>query len=527
MKNNQLSQSSTERVLIVTALPNDAELTTKILNNVGLQAETCRDLSHLCQKITDGAGAVLLGLEVFGQDTTELQNLVTMQPTWSDVPFVILTAEGLVQDKSSHVFSWLRNVTFLEKPTRVVTLVSSLKFALAARKRQYQVRDLLNDLIASQKNAEDANRTKSIFLANMSHEIRTPIGAIIGFLGLLREADGDPIKKQEFFDIIERNSNQLLRLIDDILDLSKVEAGQISLENVRFSLAKFLRDFSSTTTLKAREKGISFKLILLTEIPEYVVSDATRLKQIVGNIVGNALKFTTQGEVILAVSFEVDKLTLTVTDSGIGISKSEVLKLFKPFVQADPSVTRAYGGTGLGLALTKKLTHIMGGDFVLKSTKINGGSVFSAWLTVGSPEFKSEDKGPEKESSADTANPKLLLKGKSILIVEDSPDNQALLKILLTRQGAEVAIGSDGQEGSDMALKNKYDIILMDVQMPRMDGHQATRILRKNGYIRPIIALTAHAMNEERVKCLESGFTDFLSKPIQYDLLLQTVLRLM
>ena len=368
----------------------------------------------------------------------------------------------------------------------------------------------------SKQEAERANAAKSQFLANMSHEIRTPIGAILGFSSLLKDEGLDKPERSEFLSVIERNTNQLLRIIDDILDLSKVEAGMMAIEKIDFSLIELLTDVSSVMGLKAREKGILFLAKAETPLPRFITTDPTRLRQILINILGNAIKFTDLGKVELRACYQDGVLQFEVEDTGRGISVEQELNLFKPFTQADSSITRKYGGTGLGLALTKRLAEVLGGRFYLKSSQVGEGSTFAVHIKVKVPQpaefvtalgFESKST-PSFSSSAQ-------LEGLKVLLVEDSPDNQALFSIYLERAGAKVEIASDGSQGYEMAMGHNYDIILMDVQMPIMDGITAIQKLRANGYQKVVIALTAHAMKDERDRCLEAGFTDFLSKPVR------------
>lgn len=381
-----------------------------------------------------------------------------------------------------------------------------------------------NEIKLAREAADNANSAKSAFLANMSHEIRSPLGAIMGFVGLLKDEQISLDETQEYLGVIERNSHQLLRIIDDILDLSKVEAGKMLIEQIDFSLLEVLADFSSLMGFRARENGIDFSLRAETALPDPVNSDPTRVRQILTNIVGNAIKFTKKGLVELIVSYESNKLRFVVRDSGVGISIEESGRLFQAFGQADVSTTRKFGGTGLGLVLTKRLSQALGGDFWLESSEVGVGSVFIAEIQIDTPaESRFIQSSRFKFSTQPVASRQLdnsLLNGKSILVVEDSPDNQMLLRVLLTRYGAKVEIAEDGLLGVEKAMTGNFDVILMDVQMPRMDGYEAVTFLRSKNYTKPIVALTAHAMIEERDKCLSVGYSDFLSKPIDRSKLL-------
>lgn len=372
--------------------------------------------------------------------------------------------------------------------------------------------------------AERANAAKSQFLANMSHEIRTPLGAIMGFASLLKEDALGKDERDGFLSVIERNSSQLLRIIDDILDLSKVEAGMMQIENIEFSLVEMLADFSSLMGFKAREKGIFLTTKAVTDLPSMIKSDPTRLRQILINVVGNAIKFTDRGHVEIRICYRDGFLDFEIEDTGRGISKEQEGLLFQPFSQADASTTRKYGGTGLGLVLSRKLAEALGGHFVLKNSQLGVGSTFSVRVKASATANTEFVKGLGYESSPDrtTAN-SAQLAGLKVLLVEDSPDNQALISIYLNKAGATLEMASDGAEGFQMAMSRDYDVVLMDVQMPVMDGIQTVKKLRENGYEKCVVALTAHAMKEERIRCLQAGFTDFLSKPLRRDELIEVL----
>ena len=385
-----------------------------------------------------------------------------------------------------------------------------------------------SELLAAKAEAERANLLKSAFLANMSHEIRTPLGAMMGFADLLKDPGLSNSERQSFTNILSRNGESLSVIINDILDLSKVEAGHLTLEYTDTYPDQVGADIVSLLRVKANEKDLVLEYTHDETSPLSIVSDPTRVRQILLNIVGNAIKFTQFGSVKLR-SFACktdrgrDALCFEVSDTGIGIAKSQHDNVFEMFVQADGSMTRRFGGTGLGLALSRHLARAMGGDLVIVDSAEGVGSTFL--LTIeDQPELRSEK---TERSTAGTSHltdlPDKSLDGIKILVVDDAPDNQQLIWRYLTKQGAVVDSAENGFLGYRAALAGNFDLVLMDIQMPVMDGYAATQKLREAGYSKPIVALTAHAMSEVRKKALNVGYTDHLTKPINSKELICTI----
>lgn len=379
------------------------------------------------------------------------------------------------------------------------------------------------------KNAEAANASKSSFLANMSHEIRTPLGAVLGFSELLLSPDISSSEKINSAEAIRRNGRLLSGIVNDILDLSKVEAGKIDFEKSAVHLTELVRDVRSLLLLEAETKGVRLQLRAVGLLPEFITTDALRVRQILLNIVGNAIKFTQQGWVEVSVhlqtSGKLPLLTFTVKDTGRGITPEQMARLFTPFTQADSSTTREFGGTGLGLVLSRRLANALGGDVRLVESFAGVGSTFVITVGVGEmgPLTLSDllvEGWPEESVDAPKGQlevqvpPKADLDGMDVLVVDDSQDNQILISRILQTAKANVTIAKNGREGVEKALAQNFDVILMDLQMPEMDGYEATQQLRSHGYHKTIIALTAHAMTEERKRCLANGFDEHLSKPI-------------
>lgn len=376
------------------------------------------------------------------------------------------------------------------------------------------------ELVRTKDAAESASRMKSAFLANMSHEIRTPLGAILGFTELLKERELDESDRQAYLEVISRNGEGLTAIINDVLDLSKIEAGQLTVETLEVSPRALLEEVLSSLSVKAREKKLKLTGEVDPEVPEMVGTDAVRFRQILFNLVGNALKFTTHGGVKCRVSWQAGCLITEVSDSGIGMDEEQQGRIFQAFSQADESTTRKFGGTGLGLALSKKLAEALGGDVELVQSRIGLGSVFR--VTVEDRMDAAAAKAGRLTTSVSQPR-KIDLDGLQVLVVEDSPDNQNLIWRILTRREAAVTIAANGLEGVHKAFYGDFDVVIMDMQMPTMDGYTATQTLRGRGYDRPIIALTAHAMSDVQQRCLEIGCDDYLSKPIQAEVLVAKV----
>ncbi|RYZ57764.1 MAG: response regulator, partial [Proteobacteria bacterium] len=375
--------------------------------------------------------------------------------------------------------------------------------------------------------AETSNHAKSSFLANMSHEIRTPLSAMIGFAEIMANDRVDPLDVINFSNSIVSNGKKLLRIIDEVLDLSKVEKGKLDIDMHKFSLAALLVEVEATLSPIAAKKQIQFSVEYSAVQNKFYFSDEGRIRQILMNVLGNALKFTDHGSVhfevrehVLSSGFAI--LEFIVSDTGIGISPEQEAKLFSPFQQADLSTTRRFGGTGLGLVLSRKLCEALHGHFVLQSSELGKGSTFVASVKV---QIVSD------VLLADAPDLNLLiaddrLDNLSILVVDDAMDNQFLINRALTKKGARVSLADDGKQALDIASREKFDIILMDMQMPEIDGLTATRLLRERGVKTPVVALTAHAMIEEKKAAYAAGCQAHVSKPIDFPLLYQNILEL-
>lgn len=385
------------------------------------------------------------------------------------------------------------------------------------------------DLARASESAKAANRAKSEFLANMSHEIRTPLTAILGFTELLAEGDDDAIttaQRLEAVSTIQRAGEHLLTIVNDILDLSKIEAGQMTVERVETDLVDLLLGVESLMRPRAAGKGLTLDIELDTALPCRALTDPTRLRQVLLNLVGNAVKFTDQGGVRIHVSAEQQPegdslLRAAIHDSGPGLTPEQEQRLFAAFSQADPTVTRKHGGSGLGLIICRRLSQLMGGSVELTTTQPGRGSIFTVTVRIGQVPCAGETRVLTRHVSPSTAalTSKVAPLNGRILLAEDGPDNQRLISIILKRAGAQVDIAENGEVAWRMleeanAIGTPYDMLLTDIQMPVMDGYTLAGKVRERGWQLPVVALTAHAMPEERQRCLEAGCKDFTTKPI-------------
>lgn len=520
---------------------NREALYVKAAPNVPKELQALLDGLVPCRQAGSCGTAVFLDEPVYVTDTAT-------DPRWPPLQD-IATALGIracwsipVRSRSGEVYgsfaiSHLECRTPDESHKQLLTTAAHLAGIALDRDRQIQ------ELNAARVRAEEASRAKTDFVANMSHEIRTPLTAILGFAELLKDPELGSNSVGEFVRTIQRSAHYLMTILDDVLDSAKIESGRMSIEKVGVDPALLLEEITETIASSASDKGIELEIFFDTRVPKSIQSDPTRLRQILLNIVGNAVKFTERGSVHIRVECDPgnEVMKFHIIDTGIGMTEEQVqiVSLFDAFRQADTSTTRQYGGTGLGLRISNSLAQMLGGGLEIKS-KVNVGSAFTVVIATGCLKHvnwrnPNEAKrvrrdGENRETCLATDGSKLPLKGFRVLVAEDGPDNQRLIKLLLEKAGACVTLCENGQIALDamemFPPETMPHLILMDMQMPEVDGYTATQTLRTRGLRLPIVAITAHAMKGERERCLLAGCDEYLPKPLDRKVLIETCSRL-
>lgn len=508
----ELPSSKTEKVLLK-----------EVLEHLVLPQQLSRSAIELLindYNSTEGKRFITLAKEVHKELYKLLGELITMQDE--------NTQNFVKESREKYATSLYLSILFGVLIFLVALMIARITSRIITQKSEELVAK--NEQLKEVSNqALEATKTKSEFLAVMSHEIRTPLTSIIGFAEAM--SDNKSMKNEARLDItktIIKNGKHLLTIINDILDISKIEANRMDFEKNYFSPVELITDVEDVIKSQFDEKGIQLYIEYDFPLPNVICNDALRIKQIILNLCSNALKFTKAGKVSIKIYCDInkEKIFFNVIDSGIGLSRAQINKVFDAFTQADSSTTRKYGGTGLGLSLSKQFAEKMGGTITVESLQgigsqfcvsISTGKIDPKQLIVGEPEL------PEKidyiKYQYDYSH---TVKG-TILIVEDNYDNQQLLSILLEDVGADITFADNGQQAIDKTFNKSYDLIFMDMQMPIMGGLEATKTLRDSNYNKPIIALTANAMKSDYDMCIEAGCDGFLTKPINKEKLFQTV----
>lgn len=469
-------------------------------------------------------GLALLDVNMPGTGGFELAKIIRGVKSFRSLPIIYVTAHP---EDSSIVFEGYESgaVDILFKPLKANVVRAKVQMFVELARQKTLLQSHVEELERLRIEAESANIAKSQFLANMSHEIRTPLAAVMGFSELIARNESSNSENRELVAAVERNGNLLLRLIDDILDLSKIEANRLELESVTFNLDDLLRDVSSTMAFRANEKGLALDFHSPDLVPSLYQSDPVRIKQMFLNIIGNAIKFTDSGTIEVRVDIQTtasessDSVRVQVKDQGIGLTAVQAERLFRPFGQGDASMRRKFGGSGLGLVISRQIARFMDGDIRLLNSSPGSGSTFLIEFRLPRAAGKTIEKervGQHQENQENFAE-------KQILVVDDSQDNLILIELFLADLGASLTFVESGEAAIEVLKNRRFDLILMDIQMPGKDGHETTAEIRRLGFRKPIVALTAHAVRSEHDKCRLSGCDHVLTKPITRRRLLDSI----
>jgi signal transduction histidine kinase/ActR/RegA family two-component response regulator len=534
-------------VLILAPVGKDADVAVSVLRTARIVAKSCQSVSELSERLRAGGtsvGALLLTEESLASATeySSLTAWLEHQEPWSELPIVLLTHPGQptrVTGSRSRLLSLRGAVTVLERPVRPAALVGALRVALQSREHQYQLRDLLEsqrraalELQNARLGAEAAERAKDQFLANLSHELRTPLNAILGWTYIMKDARKDAALIEQGLEVLQRNTKTLIELVSDLLDTSRIVAGTLTLDFQNVDLKQVVKESVETFRLQAAEKGVALESFV--EVPEEasctVWGDETRLHQILDNLLSNALKFTPNGgSVTVRLSKAQANLVIGVKDTGKGISAAFLPHIFERFSQ-DQASSRENRGLGLGLAICKHLVELHHGSIIAQSDGLGRGTMIKVELPAIASKYEPVHEPPkERPFTIEEAMSDTRLKSIKVVAVDDNADSRELLKVILERSSAEVAVVSSGQEAL-AAIKNvQPEVLVCDLAMPEMDGYELLENVRRLepelGQL-PVIAFTAAARSEDLARTRRAGFQAHLAKPVDPSKLVTTILQL-
>jgi signal transduction histidine kinase/ActR/RegA family two-component response regulator len=528
-----------QRVLLLAPTARDREVTRAHLDRAGIACYACTGVTTLIEEIRRGAGAVLLTEEVITPPgTAALLAALDDQPAWSELPVILLMRGGEHAQRFQDRLRRLANVMLLERPASIRTVVSAVEAGVRARRRQYQIRDQLEEiqrsnaelgraaderrrLLESEREArtqaERASRSKDEFLATLSHELRTPMTAVLGWAELLRNKLGDRDTVETGLQVIERNARLQSKLIDDLLDLSRIISGKVRLESAPLDPVAVVREAIDSLQHVALQKSIQVEH-MLEPIPA-MRGDTARLHQVIGNLVSNALKFTPAGgRVLIATRYIDGDAVISVRDNGVGIGPDFLPYVFDRFRQSDPSITRSAGGLGLGLSIVKQLVELQGGEITVQSEGPGRGALFVVRLPVehARGSFHAAEPGGALADAGSGAEHRDIA-GLSVLVVDDDADVRDFMHRLLCEYGMRVETADSAAAALQVVAEARPDVIVSDIGMPDVDGYEFMRRLRAGSHGEqslPAVALTAFAGEHDRERALAAGYQAHLAKPV-------------
>ncbi|HEY0462137.1 MAG TPA: ATP-binding protein [Pyrinomonadaceae bacterium] len=521
-KEKQNNEGAENRVLVFMPTGRDAALVCLTLESAGISAETCPDAKTLESEIAAGAGAILLAEE--GVQNGTLEHLIesfNRQPVWSDLPVVLFAGSLHNSEKLLSTIGARLNATIVERPIRVAILISAVRGALRARQKQYQTRDLLYQL-------EESDRQKDLFLATLSHELRTPLNSILGWIQLLRDGKPGTVNARHGLEVIERNAKAQSELISDILFVSRIITGKLSLNPKPIDLIPVVKEAVEVVQPSIESKNIRLTVSFDPCIKQ-IKGDRDRLKQVFWNILSNAAKFTPQdGRIdVYGVVNDAHEVEIEFRDSGVGIEPEFLPHIFERFSQADSTYTRKVGGLGLGLAIVRHLVELHGGSVSVTSEGANRGTSFTVKLPVWSDERAAVNANGNSKSAAQAPKNNEPPPGIRLLLVEDNEDSREMLTVLFAQFDLQITAVASASEALKAMEENRFDVLISDIGMPDEDGYALIRKVRqlapeKGGRI-PAIALTGYASLQDRDRALTAGYQEHLSKPVDVDELLTLV----
>jgi signal transduction histidine kinase len=508
-----------QRILILAPTGKDAALTLSVLDRAGVMAVCCSDLAQICRELERGAGAVLLVEEAVAPNQDgRLTDWLGCQPPWSDLPVLVLARPGADSAAVTQAMDQLGNVTVLERPTRVAALVSAVRSALRARQRQYEIRRHLTESQRAEQALRDADRRKDEFLATLAHELRNPLAPIRNSLHILRMTNQNNPAVERVGDMLERQVNHMVRLVDDLLEVSRITRGKIELRKEAVEVAALIRGAVETSRPLIESAGHQLALAIPPE-PLTLYGDPVRLTQVLANLLNNAAKYCDAGgQIWLTVRREAASVSISVRDTGMGIAPDMLARVFEPFMQIDRHADRAQGGLGIGLTLVKSLVEMHGGSVRANSEGPGRGSEFVVCLPMAGVQNTAH--GEERDPGPPTA-----LAARRVLVVDDNHDAAESLAVLLKLLGAEVRVAHSGPDALEALEEYKPAAVLLDIGMPGMDGHEVARRIRCRPELRDVtlIALTGWGQEEDRHRSRSAGFDYHLIKPADVNAL-QTLL---
>jgi signal transduction histidine kinase len=505
-----MSSTKEKRILILAPTNRDAALTCTMLGAKDIDCVACRDVEELVREMNDGVAAVLLAEEIVANPRFDLlTDTIALQPPWSDLPVMLITGQGADSPAVAQALESLGNVTLIERPTRVPALISTVQTALKARERQYQARNFLDERERTTEALKQADRRKDEFLATLAHELRNPLAPIRNSLQILRMTACIDPAAERVCEMMERQVNHMVRLVDDLMEVSRITRGLIELRKEETDLATIIREAVETSKplIEAGQHQLAISLPP-DVIPLY--GDTLRLGQVFANLLNNAAKYTDPGgQIWLTAKRDGDEAVVSVRDNGIGLSPEMLPVVFDMFMQADRSTNRSHGGLGIGLTLVKSLVELHGGKIAAHSAGRNQGSEFSVRLPIAM-ERQSAPTQPTAESSVSRSRG-----NRRVLVVDDNQDAASSMAMLLRVLGSEVEIANDGPQALARVESFRPDVVLLDIGMPDMDGFEVARRIRQRSEFDNIvlIALTGWGQAEDRDRTQAAGFDHHLVKP--------------